>query len=61
MKLLQTEDHKFVLGQHSPPFDNVPEIIHHYASHKLPIQGAEHMSLLYPVTTQPSSCLAAEQ
>ncbi|XP_062819444.1 SH2 domain-containing adapter protein F [Anolis carolinensis] len=61
LKLLPTEDNKFVLGQHSPPFDNVPEIIHHYASHKLPIQGAEHMSLLYPVTTQPSSCLAAEQ
>ncbi|XP_066491586.1 SH2 domain-containing adapter protein F isoform X2 [Tiliqua scincoides] len=61
MKLLQTEDKKFVLGQHSPPFDNIPEIIHHYASHKLPIKGAEHMSLLYPVTTQPSNCLAAEQ
>ncbi|XP_053129095.1 SH2 domain-containing adapter protein F isoform X2 [Hemicordylus capensis] len=61
MKLLPTDDKKFVLGQHSPPFDNVPEIIHHYASHKLPIKGAEHMSLLYPVTTQPTSCLAAEQ
>ncbi|XP_032089012.1 SH2 domain-containing adapter protein F [Thamnophis elegans] len=61
MKLLQTEDNKFVLGQYSPPFNNVPEVIHHYASHKLPIQGAEHMSLLYPVSTQPSSCLAAEQ
>uniref|UniRef100_A0ABM5EWW9 SH2 domain-containing adapter protein F isoform X1 n=1 Tax=Pogona vitticeps TaxID=103695 RepID=A0ABM5EWW9_9SAUR len=60
MKLLPTEDNRFVLGQHSPPFDNVPEIIHHYASHKLPIQGAEHISLLYPVTAQPSSCLAAE-
>ncbi|KAM6425928.1 SH2 domain-containing adapter protein F isoform 2-T4 [Liasis olivaceus] len=61
MQLLQTEDNKFVLGQHSPPFDNIPEVIHHYASHKLPIKGAEHMSLLYPVSTQPSSCLAAEQ
>ncbi|XP_029141361.1 SH2 domain-containing adapter protein F [Protobothrops mucrosquamatus] len=60
MKLLQTEDNKFVLGQHSPPFSNIPEVIHHYASHKLPIQGAEHMSLLYPVSTQPSNCLAAE-
>uniref|UniRef100_A0A8C5SLK6 SH2 domain-containing adapter protein D n=1 Tax=Laticauda laticaudata TaxID=8630 RepID=A0A8C5SLK6_LATLA len=48
MKLLQTEDNKFILGQHSPPFNNIPEVIHHYASHKLPIQGAEHMSLLYP-------------
>ncbi|XP_070618170.1 SH2 domain-containing adapter protein F [Erythrolamprus reginae] len=61
MKLLQTEDNKFVLGQHSPPFNNIPEVIHHYVSHKLPIQGAEHMSLLYPVSTQPSNCLAAEQ
>ncbi|XP_063170146.1 SH2 domain-containing adapter protein F isoform X3 [Candoia aspera] len=61
MKLLQTEDNKFVLGQHSPPFDNIPEVIHHYASHKLPIKGAEHMSLLYPVSTQPSNCLSAEQ
>nr|XP_056722039.1 SH2 domain-containing adapter protein F [Euleptes europaea] len=61
MKLLPTEDNKFVLGQHSLPFDNVPEIIHHYASHKLPIQGAEHMILLYPVITRSSSCLAAEQ
>ncbi|XP_015262371.1 PREDICTED: SH2 domain-containing adapter protein F [Gekko japonicus] len=61
MKLLPTEDNKFILGQHSPPFDNVPEIIHHYASHKLPIQGAEHMTLLYPVITRSSSCLAAEQ
>ncbi|XP_058012215.1 SH2 domain-containing adapter protein F isoform X2 [Ahaetulla prasina] len=61
MKLSQTEDNRFVLGQHSPPFNNIPEVIHHYASHKLPIQGAEHMSLLYPVSTQPSSCLAAEQ
>ncbi|XP_060115924.1 SH2 domain-containing adapter protein F-like isoform X2 [Heteronotia binoei] len=61
MKLLPTEDNKFILGQHSPPFDNVPEIIHHYASHKLPIQGAEHMTLLYPVVTRSSSCLAAEQ
>lgn len=61
MKLSQTEDHKFVLGQHSPPFDNISEIIHHYASHQLPIKGAEHMTLLYPVATQPSSCHAAEQ
>uniref|UniRef100_A0A8D2JDN6 SH2 domain-containing adapter protein D n=1 Tax=Varanus komodoensis TaxID=61221 RepID=A0A8D2JDN6_VARKO len=61
MQLLRTEDHKFVLGQHSPPFDNVPQVIHHYAKHRLPIQGAEHMTLLYPVATQPSPCLVAEQ
>ncbi|XP_028926446.2 SH2 domain-containing adapter protein F, partial [Ornithorhynchus anatinus] len=49
MKLSRTKEHKYVLGQHSPPFASVPEIVHHYASRKLPIKGAEHMSLLYPV------------
>nr|XP_033776916.1 SH2 domain-containing adapter protein F [Geotrypetes seraphini] len=49
MKLSRTKESKYVLGQNSPPFDSVPEIIHYYASRKLPIKGAEHMSLLYPV------------
>ncbi|XP_061078057.1 SH2 domain-containing adapter protein F-like isoform X3 [Conger conger] len=49
MKLSRTKDSKYVLGQNSCPFDSVPEIIHFYSSRKLPIKGAEHMSLLYPV------------
>ncbi|XP_074989053.1 SH2 domain-containing adapter protein F isoform X2 [Caretta caretta] len=49
MKLSRTQENKYVLGQNSPLFDSVPKIIHHYTSHKLPIKGAEHMSLLYPV------------
>lgn len=49
MKLSWTKEHKYVLGQNSPPFSTVPEIVHHYASRKLPIKGAKHMSLLYPV------------
>ncbi|XP_067390837.1 SH2 domain-containing adapter protein F isoform X1 [Emydura macquarii macquarii] len=49
MKLSRTQENKYVLGQNSPLFDSVPQVIHHYASHKLPIKGAEHMSLLYPV------------
>ncbi|XP_041535031.1 SH2 domain-containing adapter protein F isoform X2 [Microtus oregoni] len=49
MKLSRTKEHKYVLGQNSPPFSSVPEIVHHYTSRKLPIKGAEHMSLLYPV------------
>ncbi|XP_062945267.1 SH2 domain-containing adapter protein F isoform X2 [Cynocephalus volans] len=49
MKLSRNKEHKYVLGQNSPPFSSVPEIVHHYASRKLPIKGAEHMSLLYPV------------
>ncbi|XP_063305232.1 SH2 domain-containing adapter protein F isoform X3 [Pelobates fuscus] len=49
MKLSRTKENKYVLGQNSPPFDTVPEIINYYSSRKLPIKGAEHMSLLYPV------------
>ncbi|XP_076148086.1 SH2 domain-containing adapter protein F isoform X5 [Alosa pseudoharengus] len=49
MKLSRTKENKYVLGQNSGPFDSVPEIIHFYSSRKLPIKGAEHMSLLYPV------------
>ncbi|XP_066448575.1 SH2 domain-containing adapter protein F isoform X2 [Eleutherodactylus coqui] len=49
MKLSRTKENQYVLGQNSPPFDSVPEIIHYYTSRKLPIKSAEHMSLLYPV------------
>uniref|UniRef100_A0A8B9Y5I7 Src homology 2 domain containing F n=1 Tax=Bos mutus grunniens TaxID=30521 RepID=A0A8B9Y5I7_BOSMU len=40
MKLSRTKEHKYVLGQNSPPFSSVPEIVHHHASRKLPIKGA---------------------
>ncbi|XP_078285962.1 SH2 domain-containing adapter protein F-like [Rhinoraja longicauda] len=49
MRLSRTKESKYVLGVNSPPFDSVPEVIHYYSSRKLPIKGAEHMSLLYPV------------
>ncbi|XP_053356441.1 SH2 domain-containing adapter protein F isoform X1 [Clarias gariepinus] len=49
MKLSRTKDNKYILGQNSCLFDSVPEIINFYSSRKLPIKGAEHMSLLYPV------------
>ncbi|KAM4744126.1 SH2 domain-containing adapter protein F isoform 4-T4 [Anableps anableps] len=49
MKLSRTKENKYILGQNSGPFDSVPEIIHFYSSRKLPIKGAEHMSLLYPI------------
>uniref|UniRef100_H2MCT4 Src homology 2 domain containing F n=1 Tax=Oryzias latipes TaxID=8090 RepID=H2MCT4_ORYLA len=49
MKLSRTKENKYILGQNSCPFDSVPDIIHFYSSRKLPIKGAEHMSLLYPV------------
>lgn len=52
MKFTQTADGRYVLGENSPPFSTIPEVIHYYTTHKLPIRGAEHMSLLYPVIVQ---------
>ncbi|XP_059197903.1 src homology 2 domain containing transforming protein D, b [Centropristis striata] len=52
MKFTQYKDGKYVLGQNSPPFDTIPEVIHFYTNHKLPIRGAEHLSLLFPVLVQ---------
>ncbi|XP_034002251.1 src homology 2 domain containing transforming protein D, b isoform X2 [Trematomus bernacchii] len=52
MKFTQYKDGKYVLGQNSPHFDTVPEVIHFYTTHKLPIRGAEHLSLLFPVLVQ---------
>ncbi|XP_077476689.1 SH2 domain-containing adapter protein F-like isoform X2 [Stigmatopora argus] len=52
MKFTRSADGCFVLGENSPPFATIPEVIHYYSTHKLPIRGAEHMSLLYPVIVQ---------
>ncbi|XP_067099986.1 SH2 domain-containing adapter protein F-like [Osmerus mordax] len=52
MKFTQSADGRFVLGENSPPFSTIPEVIHYYTTHKLPIRGAEHLSLLYPVIVQ---------
>ncbi|XP_030050302.1 SH2 domain-containing adapter protein B [Microcaecilia unicolor] len=51
MKLTKAKE-KYILGQNSPPFDSVPEVIHYYTTKKLPIKGAEHLSLLYPVAVR---------
>ncbi len=52
MKFSQSRDGKFILGENSPPFDSIPEVIHYYTTNKLPIRGAEHLSLLFPVLVQ---------
>ncbi|XP_006896507.1 PREDICTED: SH2 domain-containing adapter protein D [Elephantulus edwardii] len=51
LKFARTRENQVVLGQHSGPFPNVPELVLHYSSRPLPVQGAEHLALLYPVTT----------
>lgn len=52
IKFSQTKEGRYVLGQNSPPFDTIPEVIHFYTTRKLPIRGAEHLSLLFPVLVQ---------
>ncbi|XP_056281929.1 SH2 domain-containing adapter protein F-like [Pseudoliparis swirei] len=52
MKFTRSPEGRYVLGENSPPFSTIPEVIHYYTTHKLHIRGAEHMSLLYPVTVQ---------
>lgn len=52
MKFTQCKNGKYVLGQNSPPFDSIPELVHFYTTHRLPIRGAEHLSLLFPVLVQ---------
>ncbi|XP_007899341.1 SH2 domain-containing adapter protein F [Callorhinchus milii] len=52
MKFSRTKDSKYILGLNSAPFDSIPEVIEHYTSRKLPIKGAEHLSLLFPVVVQ---------
>ncbi|XP_006868993.1 PREDICTED: SH2 domain-containing adapter protein D [Chrysochloris asiatica] len=52
LKFARTRENQVVLGQHSGPFPSVPELVLHYSSRPLPVQGAEHLALLYPVTMQ---------
>jgi len=49
MKIVASPDGRFILGQFSQPFSNIAQVILHYTVHKLPIKGAEHMSLIFPV------------
>uniref|UniRef100_A0A670YQQ6 Src homology 2 domain containing transforming protein D n=1 Tax=Pseudonaja textilis TaxID=8673 RepID=A0A670YQQ6_PSETE len=52
MKFTRTKDNRYILGQNSAPFESIPEVIHHYTTRELPVKGAEHFSLLYPVAVQ---------
>ncbi|XP_064085813.1 uncharacterized protein LOC135200965 isoform X1 [Macrobrachium nipponense] len=39
----------YMLGRGTKQFPSVPHMIHHHSIFRLPIKGAEHMVLLYPV------------
>lgn len=42
----------YVLGLLDKSFSSIPEMVHYYSVNKLPIRGAEHMSLRHPVIYQ---------
>ncbi|KAG8127024.1 hypothetical protein E2320_022053, partial [Naja naja] len=48
----RTKDQRYILGQNSAPFKSIPEVVHHYTTQELPVKGAEHLFLLYPVAVQ---------
>ncbi|XP_010900372.1 SH2 domain-containing adapter protein E [Esox lucius] len=45
----QTKESGYTLDQSSCVFPSIPEVVHHYGAQRLPFNGAEHMTLLYPV------------
>lgn len=49
LKISRTQEGKYILGENSPPFTSIPEMIDHYTCHKLPIQNADKICLLYPI------------
>jgi len=52
LKIVRDGEGNFVLGVFSQAFKSIPEMIHYYSINRLPIRGAEHMSLRHPVHLQ---------
>ncbi|XP_076609938.1 SH2 domain-containing adapter protein E-like [Chaetodon auriga] len=46
----QTKENSYTLDQSSCVFPSIPEVVHHYCTQRLPFNGAEHMTLLHPVS-----------
>ena len=49
MKIVANSEGRFILGQFSQPFYSIAQMVHYYTVNKLPIKGAEHISLSTPV------------
>jgi hypothetical protein len=52
IKIVKQNDGNYIFGTSNMSFNSIPELVNHYSFNKLPIRGAEHMSLLYPVIDQ---------
>lgn len=49
MKICSQSDGTYILGENSPPFATIPEMVHYYTNHELPVQDAARICLLYPI------------
>ncbi|GFN90594.1 Sh2 domain-containing adapter protein d [Plakobranchus ocellatus] len=46
---------RYILGKNSKEFCSIPEMIDYYTHHRVPLRGAEHITLLHPVECKWSS------
>lgn len=46
---------RYILGKNSREFCSIPEMIDYYTHHRVPLKGAEHITLLHPVECKWSS------
>ncbi|NWT05421.1 SHD protein, partial [Mionectes macconnelli] len=53
VKLTRTREQHFTLGRAGAAFPSVPAAVRHYTARALPVRGARHLALLYPVAAQP--------
>ncbi|NXF83298.1 SHF protein, partial [Sclerurus mexicanus] len=53
VKLTRTREQHFTLGRAGAAFPSVPAAVRHYTARALPVRGARHLALLYPVAVQP--------
>ncbi|KAF5401499.1 hypothetical protein PHET_04286 [Paragonimus heterotremus] len=49
MKISRNSNGQFILGEYSQPYTSVPQMIYRYACTKVPVQGAEFVTLVHPV------------
>lgn len=57
MKIVSNPDGRFILGQFSQPFGSIAQMLNYYTVNKLPIKGAEHISLSIPVPREQTPAL----
>ena len=52
MRIQLTPSGHYILGQFSRPFASIADMVNYYTVNRLPIKGAEHVSLKAPLCEQ---------